>query len=97
MQIFFDDDISLCDTPMKMTPSLKHPNLPKTRAIEAVDNGQILSDVILCNYTNNGPNVIVEPLPYGVSHMDTVLDYERELLDNMPDPVIIEDTFYDYW
>lgn len=45
-----------------------------------------------------GPNVIVEPLPYGLSHMDTVLDIEREFssLVNMPDPELTEEGFFDY-
>lgn len=43
-------------------------------------------------------NVIVEPLPYCLSHMDTVIDIEHEFsnLVNMPDPELAEDSFFDY-
>lgn len=75
------------------------------RGIETVDNGEILADVVLCNYPNSGPNVIVEQLPYGVSPMDTVLDIERDIdiereyhnLAAIHDPDIAEETYdYDY-
>lgn len=43
-------------------------------------------------------NVIVEPMPYSLSHMDTVIDIEHEFssLVNMPDPELAEDGFFDY-
>lgn len=43
-------------------------------------------------------NVIVEPLPYTLSHMDTVIDIEHEFssLVNMPDPELTEEGFFDY-
>lgn len=45
-----------------------------------------------------GSNVIVEPMPYSLSHMDTVIDIEHEFssLVNMPDPELAEDGFFDY-
>ena len=47
---------------------------------------------------NTCANVIVEPMPYTLSEMDTVLDIERDFtnLINMPDPELIEDGFFDY-
>lgn len=46
-----------------------------------------------------GSNVIVEPMPYSLSHMDTVIDIEHEFnsLINMPDPELTEDCFFDSW
>lgn len=43
-------------------------------------------------------NVIVEPMPYSLSHMDTVIDIEHEFsnLVNMPDPELTVDGFFDY-
>lgn len=42
-------------------------------------------------------NVIVEPMPYSLSHMDTVIDIEHEFgnLVNMPDPELTVDGFFD--
>lgn len=48
---------------------------------------------------HHGPNVIVEPMPYTMSVMDTVVDIEREFsnLVEMPDPELGEvDSFFDY-
>lgn len=74
---------------------------PKIRANETITTtDDTVADVILCNQPNGGPNVIVEPLPFGLSlsHMDTVLDIEREFssLVNMPDPELTEEAFFDY-
>lgn len=47
----------------------------------------------------NGPNVIVEPMPYTLSEMDTVLDIERELSNfvDIPDPAeLVENGYFDY-
>ncbi|XP_031616845.1 uncharacterized protein LOC116336834 [Contarinia nasturtii] len=43
-------------------------------------------------------NVIVEPMPYSLSHMDTVIDIEHEFsnLVNMADPELTVDGFFDY-
>lgn len=43
-------------------------------------------------------NVIVEPMPYSLSHMDTVIDIEHDFgnLVNMPDPELTVDGFFDY-
>lgn len=48
---------------------------------------------------HRGPNVIVEPMPYTMSVMDTVVDIEREFSDliQIPDPELGEvDSFFDY-
>lgn len=48
---------------------------------------------------HNGPNVIVEPMPYTLSEMDTVLDIERELSNfvDIPDPAeLVENGYFDY-
>lgn len=70
--------------------------MPRTANI--LVNDDTSNDIILYNQQNMGPNVIVEPLPYGLSHMDTVLDIEREFssLVNMPDPELTEEGFFDY-
>ncbi|XP_037043345.1 uncharacterized protein LOC119079502 [Bradysia coprophila] len=47
----------------------------------------------------NGPNVIVEPMPYTLSEMDTVLDIERELSNfvDIPDSAeLVENGYFDY-
>lgn len=43
-------------------------------------------------------NVIVEPMPYCLSHMDTIIDIEHEFssLVHIPDPELTEDNFFDY-
>lgn len=66
-------------------------------AIQTLATDDSVTNVILCNQHHSGPNVIVEPLPYSLSHMDTVLDIEREFssLVNMPDPELIEEAFFD--
>lgn len=47
---------------------------------------------------SGGPNVIVESMPYTMSEMDTVLDIEQQFssLVNMPDPELVDDSFFDY-
>lgn len=60
-----------------------------TAAIESIDSP-----------TQHGPNVIVEPMPYTMSVMDTVVDIEREFsnLVDIPDPQLDDedDHFFDY-
>lgn len=48
--------------------------------------------------TGSTSNVIVEPMPYSLSHMDTVIDIEHEFsnLVNMTDPDLAVDGFFDY-
>lgn len=47
---------------------------------------------------SNASNVIVEPMPYCLSHMDTVIDIEHEFsnLVNLPDPELSDDGLFDY-
>lgn len=47
---------------------------------------------------SSSSNVIVEPMPYTLSHMDTVIDIEHEFgnLVNMQDPELTVDGFFDY-
>lgn len=68
------------------------------RVVSILGSDDSSDDVISYSQHIMGPNVIVEPLPYGLSHMDTVLDIEREFssLVNMPDPELTEEGFFDY-
>lgn len=102
IQIYLENDLPLCDTAITVhystTAFVRHAFQPKMRSVETITTDDNETDVILCNHQNGGPNVIVEPLPYGLSHMDTVLDIEREFnsLVNMPDPELTEEAFFDY-
>lgn len=50
------------------------------------------------NIPVSASNVIVEPMPYCLSHMDTIIDIEHEFssLVHIPDPELTEDNFFDY-
>lgn len=58
----------------------------------------LLSNVTAITSSASTSNVIVEPMPYSLSHMDTVIDIEHEFgnLVNMPDPELTVDGFFDY-
>lgn len=101
--MFVGNDIPLSNTSVTVqystTPIVRHMlhmKMPKESNIidhiDANDDDMIYSQHVM------GPNVIVEPLPYSLSHMDTVLDIEREFssLVNMPDPELSEEGFFDY-
>lgn len=72
-------------------------NMFNTDENEQNSNEYNVRNIGYCN-GHSGSNVIVEPMPYSLSHMDTVIDIEHEFssLVNMPDPELAEDGFFDY-
>lgn len=76
--------------------------LGSTLISNADDHQQHLStmNATAAAVAHGGPNVIVEPMPYTMSVMDTVVDIEREFnnLVDIPDPQLgdEDDHFFDY-
>lgn len=88
--------------PSSSTTSLSYTKLPApSKLADVICNELVQTDQISsATYdTAQGPNVIVETMPYIMSVMDTVVHIEREFsnLVNMPEPELAEDDgYFDY-